>query len=478
MTITEGLSAFLGVGFCWLLLGIWPGRGYSAQVMLASEGHSLQPCLTQSQLLFPTSFVFSEELPASPAHCNACPLFEADSLTFSVFAGNFIATAPTLQPLHSFPFSMKGDLIIIQATLGGIFQVNLILDTGAEYNLFFKKYLFDLLSVTYGRSLTVRGADRIAEMMAHRSAPVELSMGRQPLRTDFLVLDEMYFDLESALGTSVDGVLGFNFLQNYLVEVNHQKKRIHLHPKAQKDWNPGPHFTEIPLERERNKMFAALTLQHKEEAPTHVELLLDSGAAMSLLLFSETDSLLAKESFQLQPSIIGLGLGGYLNGFEGAISTLQWGPFELGSTRFYLQETDTLYMDHEINRRNGILGNRILSLFHYFLDLDNNRIFLKPSKNFSKGPKKDLTGLLILSRGLYFNQYFVGHVYAGSPAEGAGFQSGDRILSINGIPSRWYKLERLHKIFRKKSNRKLNIKIERNQTKRILRLQRKDYLEN
>jgi hypothetical protein len=478
MTISGVMSAFNKMKVVWILLSVWSGLVYSIHSPLLACRQVSQRCSTQAS---PTRLGipdFSNNFSTPHAATKGRNLTKTDYPSLPTLNAKFIAPVKSPQPLHTFPFTLKGDLIIIQATLGGIFQVNLILDTGAEYNLFFKKYLFDLLSVPYGRSLAVRGADRVTEMLAHRSAPVELSMRRKPLRTDFLVLDEMYFDLESALGISVEGVLGFNLLQNYLVEVNHQRKKIHLYPKVQRHWNPGPHYTEIPLARERNKMFASLTLQHKEEAPTKVDLLLDSGAAMNLLLFSETDSLLAKESFQLQPSIIGLGLGGYLNGYEGAISNTQWGPFQLGSTRFYLQETDTLYMDHDINRRNGILGNRLLSLFHYFLDIENNRLFLKPSRNFSKGHKEDLAGLLILSRGLYFNEYFVGHVFAGSPAEAAGFQSGDSILSINGIPSRWYKLEGLHKIFRKKSNRKLSIKIERNQSQQILRLQRKDYLVN
>lgn len=373
---------------------------------------------------------------------------------------------------------MKGDLIVLEATVGGIFKVNLILDTGAEYNLFLKKYLFDLMSIPYGRILTVRGADRKTEMLAYTSAPVELSLGKQSIKTEFLVLKESYFDIESSMGIPIEGVLGINFFKDYLLEVNYSKKKIHLYPKANALWNPGDKYEEIPLERERNKLFASLEVKRSGGRPHSLTLLLDSGAAMSLLLFSESDSLLAKEPFSLQPSIIGLGLGGYLNGYEGSLSEIKWGPFQLGSSRFYLQEKDTLYLESDRDRRNGILGNRLLSQFNFFLDTENNRIFLAPGKKFNKGISRDLTGLLVLSGGPYFNQYFVGYVFPGSPAENSNFQAGDRILAINGIPSRWYSLEGIQRIFRKGKGRKLKITTERNKIRQILLLERRDYIGN
>jgi S1-C subfamily serine protease len=80
--------------------------------------------------------------------------------------------------------------------------------------------------------------------------------------------------------------------------------------------------------------------------------------------------------------------------------------------------------------RHGRLGASLLARFAYTIDLPSERLLLEPRADSFVTPAQGFVGMTVtpVAEGAR-----VRYVQPGSPAEHAGFTSGDRIVSIDGV---------------------------------------------
>lgn len=374
------------------------------------------------------------------------------------YAAEINAVPDKTKPI-SFSYISKGNLMIVECKLEGIVPLNMIFDTGAEYSLFFKKPVIDLFKINYGQKVNVVGADRKKILTAYQVHDLNLLLGNYKLNTDFLILKEDYFDIESYVGFRVDGILGANFFKNYLVEVDNRRRIITLHPEDSETVIIPEGFKEIPVVKVKNRLFLPAEITLSNNSAGNVLLLLDSGAATSLLVFIENDTTLIKLTENIVPAKIGLGLGGYLNGYYTQINSLHLGPFELSEMVIQYQEKDSLYLESNFSRKNGLAGNKILDRFNYFMDFKGEKIYLKPNKRFTKEIQYDKSGLTLFASGLYLNKFYIAHVQKNSPAFKAGLQPGDQIISVKGIPGFMLTMDKIYKSFSESEGKRKKLKI-------------------
>ena len=99
--------------------------------------------------------------------------------------------------------------------------------------------------------------------------------------------------------------------------------------------------------------------QIRNDSPIQLKLLIDTGAALSLLLHTYSTPELALP----QPVIkgnIGTGLGGEIEGYVGRIKSLYMGKNKLVEPISNFQELNALSDSAYINGRNGLIGGEIL----------------------------------------------------------------------------------------------------------------------
>ena len=189
--------------------------------------------------------------------------------------------------------------------------------------------------------------------------------------------------------------------------------------------------------------------------------LIDTGAGLTALVSAHThESLRVPESSIL--TYVGAGLGGQVSGYVGRTQWLRLGPYELTSLVTSFQDLpDSLRWPVAVSR-NGLIGNELLSRFDVWLDYVAERIYVRPTKKWQQEFRYDRSGLVLVAGGPHLRDIVVAHVVTGSPASRAGLCRGDRVLSINRIPTGWRRLSSVARLLRKRSGKRIRLVFERN----------------
>lgn len=369
------------------------------------------------------------------------------------------------------PFEYVNNFIVVQVDYKGIFPLNFILDTGAEHTIMTKPEVALALQMEFDRSFTVLGSDMKTELTAFlvRRIPFTIDGKVEAPFHDILVLEKDYFQFEEHIGIPIHGILSARAFSRYFLQINYDAQVITLHARDRKK-NFLKDYEKIELNMARNKPYIDTQVQLQNDTVVPIRLLLDTGAAISLLLFPESHAALEPPQNAIIGNI-GKGLGGYLEGFTGRVEQLNLGTtfFQRGVVSFF-QKIDTTERSQFLNNRNGIMGNVVLERFHLVFDYRNAALYVRPAKLYDKAYKYDKSGLHIIATGKNLHQYLIQSVLPNSPAGVADFQKGDQILSINRIPTKFLTLQGINKRLQKKEGKVLRIKVKRENQRIIKRI--------
>jgi Aspartyl protease len=360
------------------------------------------------------------------------------------------------------PFELENNFIILTVIFNQSFPLKFIFDTGSEHTILTKREVPDALGVDYEREFRILGSDLKTELVAYLAKHVRLEIPEKIIAANesVLVLDDDYFRFEEFAGVNVHGILGGNVFSRYLIRINYQRRVMTLIERESFKIPAG--FETIELENFRNKPYLTTAIRLQNDSILRVKLLLDTGAGHGLMLFSNTDASLEAPKNVIHGNI-GMGLGGFLEGFLGRTKGLFLGKNELNAPITYFQYLDsTALANATLNARNGLIGNQILSRFQLIFDLNGELLYLKPIKKWQKTFEYDRSGLSIIAGGKHLDKFTVQAVLSNSPADEVGFLVGDHIRKIGFWPTSFYNLAALQKKFVGKKNQKINVNIRRN----------------
>jgi hypothetical protein len=360
------------------------------------------------------------------------------------------------------PFDYVNNFIILDIAFNGPLPLKFIYDTGAEHTILTKREISDFLHVQYNREFRVRGSDLKTEMIAYLARNIKLQILNKDIfapREDILVLQEDYFRFEEYAGIEVHGILAGRVFSKYIVKINYQRRIITLYERgAAKLKSEG--FEATPIEVYRNKLYLSTTAQLRADSTATVKLLLDTGAGLPLMLFTNTHPLI-QPSANAIPSNIGMGLGGYLEGYVGRMPQLDLARFTQKNILTYYQAVDTSQDLGYLNGRNGLIGNSILNRFQIAIDYQGAMLWLKPTRRFQDVFVYDRSGINLIAAGPHLNYFSVLNVLPGSPADEAGIHAGDRLLRIGWMPAGVRSLSDLQAMLQKRPGKKVKIVLKR-----------------
>ncbi|MBK8192151.1 MAG: aspartyl protease family protein [Lewinellaceae bacterium] len=347
------------------------------------------------------------------------------------------------------PFEYVNDFIILTLKFNGVLPLKFIFDTGAEHTILSKREISDLFKVQYEREFRVTGSDMKTELVAYLARNIELDIPEKVFAPaeDILVLQEDYFRFEEYAGIDVHGILSAMAFSNFVVKINYDRHIMTLYDRDHFELREKD-FVPIPVELYRNKIYFNTRLQVLPDSVAAVKLLIDTGAGLPLLLFSNTHPLIYPPGKAIV-SNIGMGLGGYIEGFIGRIHGIQLGGFGQSGVITYFHNLDSTRNLEYLTGRHGLLGNTLLSHFQMLLDYQSARIWLRPSRTYKEAFVYDRSGLSIIATGRRFNDYIVQNVLPNSPAEKADIRRDDQILRLRGLPTIFYSLADMQRVFQK-----------------------------
>lgn len=363
------------------------------------------------------------------------------------------------------PFRFEGNFILVSVLFNNLLPLTFILDTGAEYSILTKKEIADFLNIDYQKRYTLYGADMQEELYAYLSKNISLQMGDlQATHRSILVLEEDYFRFEEYSGLQIHGILGADFLKRFTLQIDYQKQMITFYNpvyfqnkvKINKD-----NVDLLPFTLIKSKPYIRCTTQLYGKEINTLNYLIDTGAGLSLLLYTSIDSL-KNAHVKMLNSPIGLGLGGKLEGYVGRIKNFQFASKSFPELITKFQQKPIFFDSLMITPRDGIIGNNILSAFSKIIfDYNTSKIIVSKSPKNVKQRPYDRSGLIIGASGENLNIFTILRIIENTPAFKSGLQIGDRIKKINGLSTGILSLDMINNKFRGSTGKKMRITVQR-----------------
>ena len=402
-------------------------------------------------------------------HRNCCSKllnFIYTSLAFLCFCSVTHAQFHTIDLLGDkkeieLPMKYEQGFIIVKVFLDGVIPLNMIFDTGAENTVIFDRIMLDLLDIPLNETVQILGADRNSYELGHiaRRVPLQFEKG-QKTAMDLIVLDDLDLELNNLIGEDIDGILGANFLLGAVVQIDYVGKvlRIIRPDFFKKPWR----FKKQDISIVRQRPFIEAKICLKDSEPVDINLLLDTGASIHMLIdeYSHPDLIMPDTVIDGR---IGTGLGGELGGFLGTIDQIDFLDYRFRELPVYFQKTDSIALanDYVLNSRNGIIGNIFWERNKLIIDYNESKVYYRSRKRMDKPYRFNRSGLVVFAVGHELDEYIVKQVFEGSAAAEAGVQAGDVIRRINWVPHFFLNIGVINRFLTGKEGKKIKLIVNR-----------------
>lgn len=340
------------------------------------------------------------------------------------------------------PFELINNIIFIQVSVNNSKPLKFILDTGAS---------FSVLSDTRAKALGLQRQGSFNVSAGGGSSDVALVKGITfnlpgvTLQNQAVAVTSLKA-LEPYIGADIDGVLGYDFISRFVVEIRYAERQLNLSdPRTYINENPEKSIP-ITLENNTPHIHARITLGNG--AVIEGQFGIDTGASGALGLFTpfvEANHLLALNQNTIE--VFNVGVAGKTRQRLSRIKKLQLGEFAIQNpvARFYMGTKGALAGSDAA----GLIGGEFFRRFDLTLDYAHKRLFLQPNAQFTEADEFDMSGLILVAGGPDHKNFQVEELIANSPAITAGLQRGDILEAVDGKPANSYTLSQLVQMFRK-----------------------------
>jgi hypothetical protein len=339
-----------------------------------------------------------------------------------------------------------------------LLPIKLIFDTGAEHTILFEKRWTDLLANSYEREIKVIGSDLQQEIPAILTSPLNLMFqGKHEFVSPLIVLKDNASNISQVIGESIHGILSASLFSQYFIEIDFKHHWLILHEKGYEIPNT---FKSIDIDIYKNKPYLKVNINNNSSTSQLMNLLLDTGASLSLLMYSDSATLVSMPD-KIIPGYLGSGLGGMLTGYVGKINSMKFDSFLLPGVITHFLKIQTPIGRTESLIKNGLIGNQILDKFTIILDYQNEKLFVRPNKNYKEVLEYDKSGMLVISGGSDLQSFYIAYIVPNTPASESGLQENDQIIKINGWPVAFYSLSKINSLLQGKAGKKITLKVRR-----------------
>lgn len=316
------------------------------------------------------------------------------------------------------------NLILIPVGLENGTSCVFLLDTGAATSIVDTR-LADKLNISIHGTAKMRGVG--GEVEGQLVRPQFLQVGSIRLERPSLVSLPMSA-VSAGLGRGIDGLLGWDILRQFVVEIDYSAARVVFHDPA--EFNPPSEVESIALTDDVTPLVRAHLLFSNHD-PAGGLFQLDTGFSSAIRVnrdFTDRHQLLQAAAPTVEDQAIGT--GGTEAVRRGRAVGLQCGRFVISHpiVSFYREKKSSPGGERSI----GNLGGEFLRRFKVILDAGRQRLWLEPTSALTQPDELDMTGLRLVAMGSGLQTVLVSQVLGGSPAARAGLRNGDELTRVNG----------------------------------------------
>ena len=436
-------------------------------------------------------------------------LFFLLCLNFTVYSQNgFQFEGKSTKTVVS--FQLINNLVFVPIKVNGI-ELNFLLDTGVAETILFSLEEKKEFRFINSEKIILKGLGSQKSVEGLKSTNNTLSFGSITNKNHLLyVVLDPEFNFSSFVGIPVNGIIGYHFFRNNLVEIDYQHKQIIVYKDNIKNRaKVSAKASVIPILIEKSKPYINSNVSLGTSV-VPVKLLIDTGNSDAVWLFKNNQKDLQVPSKNFD-DFLGRGFSGDIEGKRARISR-----FELGSFHFYgpiaaFPDSVSTRNVSMVQDRMGSVGGEIMRRFKVVFDYANQQLFLKKNNNYKTPFSYNKSGIEIEHYGLVWVQetvkmetitssvgynngggitvypndfkykfqlkpiYQIAYIRKNSAAEKSGLKSGDIILKINKQKPLDLNLQDINGIF-KEDNKWITLEVQRNNVTLKFKFQLDDML--
>jgi len=253
-------------------------------------------------------------------------------------------------------------------------------------------------------------------------------LNNQKLKLPNLTIDSLNFHinnyeiLTNVYGERIDGIIGYSVISRYIIKLNYDSSTIEFWTRGNLKYPRGgyllrPFISTLPVQ----------TVRVRDEETITARFLYDIGAGMNMIFSTDFVEDMAfiykKRKFFAKEAE---GLGGKIDMSVTVVKEVKLGPYRFRNVPVYV--FDDVYNATSYPYMGGLIGNDLLRRFNAIINYERRDIHLLPNSHYNDPFDYSYTGLE-----LYYidGQVLIGDVAKKSPAEKAGLQEGDIVISID-----------------------------------------------
>lgn len=338
----------------------------------------------------------------------------------SMAFGQEILEQPEARLLTKFPFrQFSGGIMIVRACVEPVKDsFNFILDTGSGGISLDSATCSEFGIENKPSDTSITGIAGIKKVPFAFNRTLKLP-GLDVANLNFHIND--YEVLSSVYGEKIDGIFGYSFFSRYVVRIDFDSLQIEVYSPGtirypNESTTLRPIFTSLPIQY----------LQVKDKRKVSANFYFDTGAGLCFLMsdqFAQDSAILLRKRKPLLTQAEGM--GGKMQMRLTVIKEVKVGPYHFRAVPTYLYKD--LYNVTSYPYTGGLIGNELLRRFNLIVNYPQREINLIPNSHYYDSFEYGYTGLSIYQ---IDGRITVDATIPGSPAEEAGFQKDDEIISV------------------------------------------------
>lgn len=393
------------------------------------------------------------------------------------------------------PFALINNLAIVTLKVNGT-EMNFLLDTGVDETILFSLDDQNKLSLNNIEKIKLRGLGANDAVEGLKSSHNKMAF---PGYTDddheiYIVLDQN-FNFSASIGIPVNGILGYDFFKNNLVELNYDRRKIVVHNREnvgiQKKLTKQFKAADIVVEGHKPYITADVSIHGDNFFPA--KLLMDSGNTDAVWLFpSKSDKITLPE--RRFDDFLGRGLSGDVMGCRGRIEKFTFNGNEFSNSIGAFPDASSINNITLATARVGSVGAEIMRRFTIIFDYRDQKIHLRRSNHYHQPFSYNMSGLEVHHEGMSWVQekvsvetsrtssaqkevviaprdftykfelkpiFSIANVRKDSPADACGVKKGDILLRINGILCYRLSLQEINTLLKSEEGKTIELEVER-----------------
>ncbi|MDI1317010.1 aspartyl protease family protein [Flavobacterium sp.] len=390
-------------------------------------------------------------------------------------------------------FKLINNLIFIPVNVNGE-ELTFLLDTGVEQTILFSLDDKNEVKLFEVEKLKLKGLGSREAIDSYKSSRNKVAVKNFfDLNHEIYVILDQEINFSSQVGIPVNGILGYNFFKNHIVEINYDKRKIIIYDHQNQNVYARLQrkFVKDSITIEDNKPYYISNIK-SDGRMLPSKLLIDTGNSDAVWIFtSKTDKIKVPE--KNIEDFLGRGFSGNVYGKRGRIDSYEFGRKTFSLPLVTFPDSASVKSVSFVPNRVGSVGSGVISRFTVVFDYQNNAIYTKPNSKIKEPFHFNMSGIEVEHAGLEWVKeidnadikiytsvkdekiqsnlkihfelkpvFKIASVRTGSEAEKSGLKIGDKILKINKHISHDFSIERINELLKSEPGKIIEIEVDRN----------------